>query len=133
MGVSAIVDVILILLFTLSSLLFLLLLRIDPTGEFSKQQQSYLWFWSRPKSSADIIKKELMYVREETKKKADKLQYASDVQTGMEILHYFILDLLGRYLTLSFWPYLIFFFFSSSLWCRDTPVARIFLTKTEEE
>jgi hypothetical protein len=70
--------------------------RIDPTGEFSKQRQSYFWFWSRPKSSADIIKNELMFVREETKKKSEKLQGASEVQTGLEILHYFILDLLGR-------------------------------------
>ncbi len=84
---------------------------IDPTGEFSRQRQNYLLFWSRSKSSADIIKKEMKFVEEETKLKTHKLQYASNVQTGLEILHYFILDLLGR----------------------DTPVARIFLTKTEEE
>jgi hypothetical protein len=35
-------------------------------------------------------------VNEETEKKCGKLQNASDVQTGLEILHYFILDLLGR-------------------------------------
>jgi hypothetical protein len=35
-------------------------------------------------------------VKEETEKKSAKLRDASDVQTGMEILHYFILDLLGR-------------------------------------
>jgi hypothetical protein len=70
--------------------------RIDPTGEFSKQRQSYLWFWTQSKSSADIIKKELAFVKEETEKKSAKLRDASDVQTGMEILHYFILDLLGR-------------------------------------
>lgn len=69
---------------------------IDPTGEFSKQRQNYLIFWSESKSSEDIIKKELKFVHEETKKKSDKLEYASDVQTGLEILHHFILDLLGR-------------------------------------
>jgi hypothetical protein len=84
---------------------------IDPTGEFSKQRQNYLLFWSQPKSSGDIIKKELEFVEKESKLKSHKLEYASSVQTGLEILHYFILDLLGR----------------------DTPVARIFLTKTEEE
>jgi hypothetical protein len=35
-------------------------------------------------------------VNEETEKKCGKLQNAPDVQTGLEILHYFILDLLGR-------------------------------------
>ena len=84
---------------------------IDPTGEFSKQRQNYLLFWSQSKSSGDIIKKELKFVEEESKKRIHKLEYSSDVQRGLEILHYFILDLLGR----------------------DTPVAKIFLTKTEEE
>jgi hypothetical protein len=70
--------------------------RVDPTGEFSKQRQSYLFFWSRPKSAADLIKRELTFVHDEAKKKTEKLESASDVQTGMEILHYFILDLLGR-------------------------------------
>jgi hypothetical protein len=35
-------------------------------------------------------------VKEETEKKSAKLRNASEAQTGMEILHYFILDLLGR-------------------------------------
>jgi hypothetical protein len=69
---------------------------IDPTGEFSKQRQTYWYFWSRPKSAAVIIQKELLFVHEESMKKKNKLQHASDVQTGMEILHDFILDLLGR-------------------------------------
>eukprot|EP00604_Paraphysomonas_vestita_P002520 CAMPEP_0174819598 /NCGR_PEP_ID=MMETSP1107-20130205/2931_1 /TAXON_ID=36770 /ORGANISM="Paraphysomonas vestita, Strain GFlagA" /LENGTH=227 /DNA_ID=CAMNT_0016033405 /DNA_START=199 /DNA_END=879 /DNA_ORIENTATION=- len=84
---------------------------IDPTGEFSKQRENYLLFWSKSKSSGDIIKKEMRFVDEESKKKMNKLEYSSDVQRGLEILHYFILDLLGR----------------------DTPVAKIFLTKTEED
>jgi hypothetical protein len=36
-------------------------------------------------------------VNEETEKKCVKLRNASEVQTGLEILHYFILDLLGRF------------------------------------
>jgi len=81
-----------------------------------------------------MIRNELLFVRNETKKKSDKLQCASDVQTGMEILHYFILDLLGRFgphrwmdtsHSLTHSPSLSSF--------RDTPVARIFLAKTEEE
>jgi hypothetical protein len=69
---------------------------VDPTGEFSKQRQTYWFFWSRPKSAADLIKKELMFVHQEATKRSEKLQHASSAQTGMEILHYFILDLLGR-------------------------------------
>ena len=69
---------------------------IDPTGEFSKKRQNYLLFWSQSKSSGDIIKKELKFVEEESKKRIHKLEYSSDVQRGLEILHYFILDLLGR-------------------------------------
>jgi hypothetical protein len=35
-------------------------------------------------------------VNEETEKKSAKLRNSSEAETGMEILHYFILDLLGR-------------------------------------
>jgi hypothetical protein len=80
--------------------------RIDPTGEFSKQRQTYFWFWTQSKSSAEILKNELTFVREEAEKKCDKLRNASEVQTGMEILHYFILDLLGRSGCTSFFSFL---------------------------
>ncbi len=86
------------------------LVRIDPTGEFSQQRQNYFLFWSRTKSSADVIKGELKYVREETKSKTQKLQHASTVQTGLEILHHFILDLLGRFVLILL--FLSFYFFS---------------------
>ena len=69
---------------------------MDPTGEFSRQRQLSWLFWTSLKSTSEIIKKELSYVRETSRSKIDKLKYTSDVQIGMEILHYFVLDLLGR-------------------------------------
>ena len=69
---------------------------MDPTGEFSRQRQLSWLFWTSLKSASEIIKKELSYVRETSRSKIDKLKYTSDVQIGMEILHYFVLDLLGR-------------------------------------
>jgi len=84
---------------------------IDPTGEFSKQTERTLFCTLRTMSAESAIKKELMFVKAETQSKYEKLRFATDVQIGMEILHLFIVDLLGR----------------------DTPVAKIFLTKSEEE
>ena len=43
--------------------------------------------------------------------KLEKLRYADSVQAGLELLHLFLLDVLGR----------------------DTPVAKIFQTKSQEE
>jgi hypothetical protein len=59
----------------------------------------------------ELIKSEMMLVRAETEAKYNKLRLAGDVQIGMEILHLFILDLLGR----------------------NTAIAKIFLTKSENE
>lgn len=57
------------------------------------------------------IRRELETVRKEAEEKIEKLQLATDVQIGMELLHVFILDLLGR----------------------DTVAAKVFLAKSEEE
>lgn len=83
---------------------------VDPTGEFSRQ-------WSATKSSIgllsaeDSLRNEMKYVKKETKHKVDKLKLATDSQIGLEILHMFVLDILGR----------------------DTPAAKIFLTKSQIE
>jgi hypothetical protein len=58
-----------------------------------------------------LIKTELSNVRSESEKKIQKLKVAHDTHIGLELLHTFILDLLGR----------------------NTPVAKIFETKSEEE
>ena len=57
------------------------------------------------------IRRELETVRKDAEDKIEKLQLATDVQIGMELLHVFILDLLGR----------------------DTVAAKVFLAKSEEE
>ncbi|CAE7472509.1 unnamed protein product [Symbiodinium microadriaticum] len=82
---------------------------VDPTGEFSHKSSGLCL--GRDKSTEAVIMSEMKFVREEVQVKYNKLRFASDVQTGVEILHLFVLDLLGR----------------------DTPVAKIFLTKSEED
>jgi hypothetical protein len=47
-------------------------------------------------SAADVIKKEMQFVKEETKRIVERLRPQSDAKKGIEILHLFILDLLGR-------------------------------------
>ena len=83
---------------------------VDPTGEFSRQRQHLLCL-ERNRSAEDIIMAEIKHVRQVVQAKYEKLRFASDVQAGVEILHLFVLDLLGR----------------------DTPVAKIFLTKSEQD
>ena len=92
-------------------LAFVILTRIDPSGEFFNQPRSLLNFNSKPRSAEAMIKAEMEAVRKESLKKIEKLRFATDVHCGLEILHSFVLDLLGR----------------------STPAAKIFLTKSEEE
>jgi hypothetical protein len=86
---------------------------LDSRGSFeSRTQQS--WFGlrsSRRVSSETLIREEMKSVRNETLSKYEKLRLATNVQIGLELLHLFILDLLGR----------------------TTPVAQIFLRKTEQD
>ena len=84
---------------------------IDPTGEFFRHQGVLTFFSSQPRSAETLIKEEMEAVRRESLKKIEKLRFATDVHCGLEILHSFVLDLLGR----------------------STPAAKIFLTKSEEE
>ena len=66
---------------------------------------------SRERSAAALIKNEIAFARKEAKAKFSKLRHATKLQAGLEILHIFILDLLGR----------------------DTNAAKIFISKTEED
>jgi hypothetical protein len=84
---------------------------IDPTGEFYRNERKTLWCLGQPTNIEDMIKKQLKFVHSQSRIKYEKLRLASDVQTGTEILHCFILDILGR----------------------DTAVAKIFEAKTEED
>jgi len=59
----------------------------------------------------EIISKQLALVADEVMKRNEKLKIATDAHTGLEILHLFIKDLLGR----------------------STPAAIIFETKADED
>jgi len=84
---------------------------IDPMGEFLQGEKSLLPCFSGKIGARELISRELQFVEKETAKKEQKLQLATDTHTGLEILHLFIMDLLGR----------------------RTPAARIFETKTAED
>eukprot|EP01038_Epipyxis_sp_PR26KG_P014196 gene14196-19049_t len=90
---------------------------VDPTGEFARSDFSLLnILWSRGRLSAidsarDRIKNEMRTVRNKASKRASKLRLATDSHIGLELLHLFTIDLLGR----------------------ETPAARIFETKAEED
>ena len=83
---------------------------LDPTGEFVRRDGGLLCFNGESNAEKNI-RSELAYVDEESKKKIEKLSLADDDHTGLEILHLFVLDLLGR----------------------ETNAARIFKSKTAED
>jgi hypothetical protein len=84
---------------------------LDPVGEFEQGERSRIPFLQGREGAGVLIRRELGFVRSETAKKVEKLRYATDQHTGLEILHLFIVDLLGR----------------------RTPAARIFETKAMED
>ena len=89
---------------------------IDPSGEFATGVASMVPCWPglgtlATLGSKELIRRELAFVNDETAKKTEKLSVATDAHTGLELLHLFIMDLLGR----------------------STPAARIFQTKAEED
>jgi hypothetical protein len=84
---------------------------MDPSGEFTSTEKSVIPCFSGKPGSEELIRRELQYVKAETEKRADKLRMATDTHTGLEILHLFINDLLGR----------------------NTSAARIFETKSRED
>jgi hypothetical protein len=66
----------------------------------------------RPTLMSDsVIRAELVDIQRLTVEKSAKLRLAEDSHVGLELLHLFVTDLLGR----------------------DTPVARIFNSKAKEE
>ena len=84
---------------------------MDPTGEFVAPESSIVPCFPSKPGAEELIRREMMVVAHVTNKKAEKLRIATDTHIGLEILHLFIMDLLGRY----------------------TPAARIFETKSEED
>ena len=84
---------------------------MDPTGEFALGEPSSVPCLKGKPGAKELIRKELQFVGTETASKVQKLKIATDKHAGLEILHLFIKDLLGR----------------------NTPAARIFETKCEED
>jgi len=85
---------------------------IDPTGEFVRQER-WLGHCFKDKSAGLTSKvyRELELVKRTTQQTVNKLKLATDDHTGLEILHLFVLDLLGR----------------------ETPAANIFTKKSDED
>ena len=83
---------------------------IDPTGEFVREERIGNCIKLRS-GAKEIISHEIDKVKKLTRQKIDKLKLATDEHTGLEILHLFVLDLLGR----------------------DTAAARIFDQKSDED
>jgi hypothetical protein len=82
------------------------------TGEFKRGADSVGWLTAgRLPGARELISSELAFVKAETALRAEKLSVATDTHTGLEILHLFIQDLLGR----------------------NTPAAIIFSTKANED
>lgn len=75
---------------------------VDPTGEFSKHGF---------RNAEAILRNEMSLVQKQTKQKLNKLSMATDTQIGLELMHMFVLDILGR----------------------DTPAAKIFQSKSSIE
>lgn len=73
-----------------------IIFRIDPTGEFSRRWESNGCCGSTERSAVSLIKGEIACAINQAKIKFEKLQSASSIQVGLELLHLFVLDLLGR-------------------------------------
>jgi len=84
---------------------------IDPTGEFATGDRSIIPCMKHKDGAYEIISQQLQLVEKEVQQKCEKLMIATDAHTGLEILHLFIKDLLGR----------------------STAAARIFETKADED
>jgi hypothetical protein len=89
-----------------------LLCRLDSSGEYAVVASGAVSrLLGRTRRSDSVIRAELADIQRLTVEKAGKLRLAEDSHVGLELLHLFVTDLLGR----------------------DTPVARIFNSKAREE
>jgi len=85
---------------------------LDPTGSFSKKTVfDYKMCRNITIDTEELLRKELSLVECETDIKLDKFKYLKDKHIGLEMLHTFILDLLGH----------------------DSITAKIFITKSDED
>ena len=84
---------------------------LDDCGNFLMNRVDNLFSFQREENVAKKIRFELESVRRESQKRIKSFQFATDTDIGLELLHLFVLDLLGR----------------------KTPSARIFVSKAEED
>jgi hypothetical protein len=85
---------------------------LDPTGCFTRKTDfQFTKCATRTIDTEEILRNELKFVEEETKIKTEKLKYANEKHIGLEMLHIFVLDLLGH----------------------NSVAAKIFITKSEED
>lgn len=82
---------------------------LSSDGKFLPQHNSIRT--SATSDCSEVLSKEYDLVMAETEQKVEDLRTSSSLEAGMEILHIFILDLLGR----------------------DTAIAKIFLSKSQED
>jgi hypothetical protein len=68
---------------------------IDPTGEFVKRDRLSVTGYHHY-NAAETIKEEIREVDKESTRIFEYLRYATDQHIGLEILHLFVLDILGR-------------------------------------
>ena len=84
---------------------------IDPAGEFISGERFFCSCFKLREGAKEAICREIDQVKLATRAKVDKLKLATDEHIGLEILHTFVMDLLGR----------------------DTPAAIIFEQKADED
>ena len=69
---------------------------VEPTGEFASEVQYRYGCLREEKGALETIEQEMELVEKRAEEKIDKLRIATDAHTGLEIMHQFVLDLLGR-------------------------------------
>jgi len=85
---------------------------LDPTGSFTRKTDfQFTKCATRTIDTEEILRNELKFVEEETRIKTEKLKYANEKHIGLEMLHIFVLDLLGH----------------------NSTAAKIFIAKSEED
>lgn len=82
---------------------------LNSSGVLSDDVPGHMCF--KNQSAKQIVKDEILEVQKEALRKFEKLNVATDAQVGIELLHVFVLDLLGR----------------------QTPAAKIFIAKSSED
>lgn len=92
-------------------IMILFFFSLDSTGSYSVAVSTSRIPCLRSETSGAIIKKEICHVQLQVMEKYEKLKIANDSHVGLELLHLFVLDLLGR----------------------DTPAAKIFTAKSSNE